>query len=587
MNKLILSHANVINLVDELADTIDSYENLKNRTLRAYPIPRGGVPVLYLLSKEMECIRIVNDPKDADFFVDDLIDSGSTRRRMHEQYPDKPFFTLINKRTNEQYKDKWIVFPWEQGQEGDPEENIVRMLQYIGEDPRREGLLETPKRVIKAWKFWTKGYTEDPATILKTFVDGSEGVEEMVVVRDIPFYSACVVGSTFVETPRGRVPIKRLKDGDLIYTMDPNTFELAIVPCIKPGITKRNANLVQIHTDNDSLICTPEHKILKTDGTWVEAKDLRNNDRLASLYRGFSAIAEGLQVTKAYPKLVASRYTRWDRGLVLADQPNGIVEHRFVKNFFEPHCYPIDRKLVTHHIDETTWNNLPCNLEVITQSEHNKRHGLLGYKMADNKKRKEAVAKSSSREEVRAKRSASVKAYWDRIKQDKEAYSRRCEETSIGIWEKRNHVVFGIEHLEYTEDVYCMTVPDTHLFFANGIAVHNCEHHMATFFGTATVAYLPDKRIVGLSKINRLVEAFARRLQVQERLTCNIADALMEHLTPLGCGVVVKARHMCVESRGVQHRQCVTLTSALRGIFKTDAIVRSEFLELAKDGREP
>lgn len=109
----------------------------------------------------------------------------------------------------------------------------------------------------------------------------------------------------------------------------------------------------------------------------------------------------------------------------------------------------------------------------------------------------------------------------------------------------------------------------------------HCEHHMAAIFGTATIGYLPNKRIVGLSKLSRLVNVFARRLQVQERMTCQIADAMVEHLEPIGCGVVIKARHMCMESRGVCQQGHHTITSALRGVFKNEPDARSEFLRLA------
>ena len=111
-----------------------------------------------------------------------------------------------------------------------------------------------------------------------------------------------------------------------------------------------------------------------------------------------------------------------------------------------------------------------------------------------------------------------------------------------------------------------------------------CEHHLADIFGYATVAYIPNGRIVGLSKLNRLVDIFARRLQVQERLTNQIAEALMEHLAPHGCGVVIKARHMCMESRGVQQNSH-TVTSALRGVFKDDPTVRAEFFALGREVR--
>jgi GTP cyclohydrolase I len=110
----------------------------------------------------------------------------------------------------------------------------------------------------------------------------------------------------------------------------------------------------------------------------------------------------------------------------------------------------------------------------------------------------------------------------------------------------------------------------------------HCEHHMAPIFGTATVGYIPQGRVVGLSKLSRLLEVYARRLQVQERLTCQVADALMEHLHPLGAAVVIKARHLCMESRGVCQQGHHTVTSAMRGAFKDKAEVRAEFLQLAR-----
>jgi GTP cyclohydrolase I len=106
----------------------------------------------------------------------------------------------------------------------------------------------------------------------------------------------------------------------------------------------------------------------------------------------------------------------------------------------------------------------------------------------------------------------------------------------------------------------------------------HCEHHLAPFFGTATIGYLPHQRIVGLSKLGRILQIYSRRLQVQERLTCQIADAIYNTLNPLGCGVVVRARHLCMESRGICQQGHYTVTSALRGVFKTEDSARSEFL---------
>ncbi len=108
-----------------------------------------------------------------------------------------------------------------------------------------------------------------------------------------------------------------------------------------------------------------------------------------------------------------------------------------------------------------------------------------------------------------------------------------------------------------------------------------CEHHMLPFFGKAHVAYIPNGHIVGLSKIPRIVEVFARRLQVQERLTEEIASAIQDVLKPTGVGVVIEAFHLCMMMRGVEKQNSRTITSALRGAFRDDPKTREEFLHLA------
>jgi GTP cyclohydrolase I len=266
--------------------------------IKAFAVPRGGVSAA--LAIQQHCpITLVDDARDAHIFIDDLVDSGETRKRFADVYPDKPFFALIDKQGEDREAfDRWIVFPWEHNQEGSFEDNVTRLLQFVGEDPNRGGLLETPKRVAKAWRYWCSGYSENAADILKVFEDGAEKHDQMVTVKDIPIYS-------------------------------------------------------------------------------------------------------------------------------------------------------------------------------------------------------------------------------------------------------------------------------------------HCEHHMAAIFGTVTISYIPSGKIVGLSKLSRLAGMYARRLQVQERLTDQIADALHEHLKPRGVGVMVKARHMCMESRGVEQQGHVTITTALRGVIK-EGSPREEFLRLAQ-----
>ena len=110
-----------------------------------------------------------------------------------------------------------------------------------------------------------------------------------------------------------------------------------------------------------------------------------------------------------------------------------------------------------------------------------------------------------------------------------------------------------------------------------------CEHHLIPFIGKAHVAYIPNGKVVGLSKTARIVDMFARRLQIQENLTLQIADALMKTLNPRGVGVVIEAKHLCMMMRGVEKQNSVMKTSCLLGVFKEDARTRSEFLSLLND----
>lgn len=322
---------------------------------------------------------------------------------------------------------------------------IRQLLEQLGENPDREGLRETPQRVAKAWAEWTSGYSKDPAAVLKTFEDGSENYDEMIFQGNVVFHSLCVVGSTFVDTPRGRVPIQYLKDEDWVYTINPDNYEIDLVRCRHPRITRRRAKLVRVYGDADAILCTPDHKFLTFDNGWVQAQDLQPGTSIVSMYE------------------------------------------------------------------------------------------------------------------------------------------ERCSQTAAGIQaSSRNHRILGVEVVPWREDVWCMDVPSTKTFFANGMAVHNCEHHLAPFFGVAHVAYIPNGRVVGLSKLVRLVDIFARRLQVQERMTRQIAEALDEHLKPLGVAVVLRAQHLCMASRGVCKIGTHTSTSAVLGVFKDRPEVRAEFFSLAR-----
>lgn len=300
MEKLYVSHGDIMRRACAISEQLKQRFSGRER-LVGFAVPRGGIPAAYAVRSHHPFYLTMN-PAKADFIIDDLVDSGATKLRYSAMYPGIPFFCLMDKTVV--MRGKWIVFPWERGERQNDEsatDNITRLIEFIGEDPNRGGLKETPKRVIKAYEHFFSGYKQDPSSVFKTFKDGGERYDQMVLVKDIPFFS-------------------------------------------------------------------------------------------------------------------------------------------------------------------------------------------------------------------------------------------------------------------------------------------HCEHHMVPFFGTASIAYIPGKngKIVGLSKLSRLLDIFAHRLQVQERLTNQIVDAIEEHLRPTGVGCVIKARHLCMEARGIQKQGHFTLTSALRGVIMSKPEARAEFMQLAK-----
>lgn len=212
MNKYHVSYAELMSKAGIVADYI---VKMKLPNTRLFGVPRGGVHaamlVMLALQERQAKFTITDNVMNCDIIIDDLIDSGATCDHFAKLYPDIPFIGLWEKAGNE-----WVVFPWERTHLPEPEEglenNITRILQYVGEDATREGLLETPRRVAKAWGHWTGGYNVDISALLKTFEDGSENYDQMVIVKDIPIYSKCehhladIFGTaTIAYIPNGKV----------------------------------------------------------------------------------------------------------------------------------------------------------------------------------------------------------------------------------------------------------------------------------------------------------------------------------------------------------------------------------------------
>ena len=175
--------------IDELARALALVirEGHSLRTVHhIYGVPRGGVYAAQSLLRHLANMRLVEDPAAATVIVDDIVDTGATRVCFQRKFPNTPFFALVMKGAFP----GWVSFPWERMLlEVGPEENVRRTLEFIGEDPNREGLRDTPSRVVRSYSELFSGYGQDPRSLLKTFEDGA--CDEMVVLRDCEFYSTC------------------------------------------------------------------------------------------------------------------------------------------------------------------------------------------------------------------------------------------------------------------------------------------------------------------------------------------------------------------------------------------------------------
>lgn len=214
-NKVVLTHNELKKLAVLAAADIRATYRLavsENEPIKLYGVPRGGVASAYLVSKYVHSV-IVDTPDEATVIIDDVIDSGATMRRLCDEHPGKPFLALVDKTDpNCPYKDVWVEFPWEKNEDSGIQDHVRRMLQFAGDDPTREGLLETPARVAKAYEHWFSGYGVDIGALLKVFEDGADGYDQMVVVRGIPIYSKCehhvadIFGTaTIAYIPDGRI----------------------------------------------------------------------------------------------------------------------------------------------------------------------------------------------------------------------------------------------------------------------------------------------------------------------------------------------------------------------------------------------
>jgi len=513
---------------------------------------------------------------------------------------------------------------------------IEQLLAELGEDPHREGLKKTPERVEQALRYFTSGYHQKVEDVLNGALY-VENYDEMVVVKDIDFFSLCVPSTQIVNAVGGARPARSVHVGDRLWTLDQGFLKETTVTAVS---MRRTRAIVEVRTSGGTFRVTPEHPIM-TDGGWREAEDLTPGTRVEwvnpkSLCRraydtkpgyalgyviGAVASDGSIQQGRRVCVTVSSSTFAEKYRAMLVDAFPGLeprVERTMVPSGFRREEIPMFRvRTVSRSIGEKLCRWLAVSENgsrsktktfqfpaVVTSSQNMMQGFLDGYCDGDGEKpRRGGRWLFSSNERFLAELGAYLKTpvrtgplhigrlyvsnRWHQAGWRGKHGFHQATEFYIPV-DSTYATVHDVRRLPPPDKpyrVYSFTCEPYPSFLISGHHGHNCEHHILPFIGKCHVAYMPKKKIVGLSKIPRLVEMFSRRLQVQERLTTQIANTLNEALEPRGVAVVMEAIHLCMMMRGVEKQNSKAVTSAMLGGFRDRPETRAEFMELIKAGR--
>jgi GTP cyclohydrolase I len=464
------------------------------------------------------------------------------------------------------------------------ERGVRLILEGIGEDLDRSGLRDTPGRVARMYEEITSGLREDPTQVLEAVFD--EGHDEMVMIRDIPMYSLCVPSMQTVNAVGGQKAARDVRAGDELWTLVNGRVRPTRVTRVQARTTRE---LVEVRTEEATFRVTPDHPFATPQG-WTEAKDLEGTfvewTAPPSLCRPRSAPTVGYDFGYAV-------------GAICAD---GTVSRRHVSLVVNDHedakRFAVSAELVRQYVGGDAHHLRQRFPRVVLRDERTFSGFLDGHVDGDGCRSKQSAGRAVVSGNVpflidlsniigaRFSPSSSrvsgldIGDSWMR----RHGFPRESHRTDLieSRWVPVEEVrpVHADGNKPFT--VYSFTCEPHPTFLVSGHLSHNCEHHLTVFHGKAHVAYVPNEqgRITGLSKLARLVEGLSRQPQVQERLTAQIADAMVERLQPRGALVVIEAEHLCMSMRGVRKPGAITVTSAVRGSFRDSMSTRLEAMNL-------
>jgi GTP cyclohydrolase I len=516
------------------------------------------------------------------------------------------------------------------------ERAVREILTAIGEDPDREGLRRTPERVASMYDEIFAGMNDEPDQHLS--VTFSAEHDEMVMLKDIPLYSLCVGSKELVNAVGGAKRAARVEAGDELWTLD-EEGRLTTTRVVSVG-WRRASELIRVRANGRTIGVTPEHPLMTPAG-WVDAGRIVVGDKVQAVETRRLAprrhvVVEGYELGYVIGALgsvgsvLAGRRVslvgrerafavRFADGWRVAFGHHPAVEELDVPSGFLGRSVPCYRvsvvssqigRLLLHWFGGTKATTRGKHFHfprVVLRSEEMTRGFLDGYCDGDGhwlaKPDGARVISSSNRDflqELGEAIGAKPDLRWGHptgslyISNDWMGLNRRGRLRFRPVQVPLLPPEFEWAPVECVERVrqwgktpfrvYSFHCEPHHSFLVGGIGVSNCEHHLTPFFGKAHVAYIPnaDGRITGLSRLVRLVDSYARRPQVQERLTTQIADEIDRSLRPRGVLVVIEAEHLCMSMRGVRKPGTTTVTSAVRGLFRDNAATRSEALDFLR-----